>query len=207
MFHWTDSKIQVHAFCCVLALPLTSLLPRELARKGEPLCINRMLEELGGIRETLVVYPRRQGHRPAPTATLSYRNKRSSTRFLSRRGFLMFEGRQASSLSHALRKGKRLGRPAPAATKARGARVEWQARSSLRRPSISTFSLQSPTHCARKQASFGGCSIWLNHMSMPEQVLKKDNVKAGLKEIGKDLVYEAFAKGRPEEPSAPADTR
>ena len=50
MFHWTDSKIQVHAFYCVLALLLTSLLQRELARKGEPLSINRMLEELGGIR-------------------------------------------------------------------------------------------------------------------------------------------------------------
>jgi transposase len=48
-FHWTDSKIQVHAFSCVLALLLPSLLQRELAQKGEPLSINRMLEELGGI--------------------------------------------------------------------------------------------------------------------------------------------------------------
>jgi transposase len=69
MFHWTDSKIQVHAFYCVLALLLASLLQRELARKGESLSINRMLEELGGIRETLVVYPRRQGQRKFPTAT------------------------------------------------------------------------------------------------------------------------------------------
>jgi transposase len=69
MFHWTDSKIQVHAFYCVLALLLTSLLQRELAQKGEPLSINRMLEQLGGIRETLVVYPRRQGQRQAATAT------------------------------------------------------------------------------------------------------------------------------------------
>ena len=69
MFHWTDSKIQVHAFYCVLALLLTSLLQRELAGKGEPLSINRMLEELGGIRETLVVYPRRQGQQQASTAT------------------------------------------------------------------------------------------------------------------------------------------
>jgi transposase len=69
MFHWTDSKIQVHAFYCVLALLLTSLLQRELARKGEHLSIHRMLEELGGIRETLVVYPRRQGQRQASTAT------------------------------------------------------------------------------------------------------------------------------------------
>ena len=69
MFHWTDSKIQVHAFYCVLALLLTSLLQRELAQKGESLSINRMLEELGGIRETLIVYPRRQGQRKAATAT------------------------------------------------------------------------------------------------------------------------------------------
>ena len=69
MFHWTDSKIQVHAFYCVLALLLTSLLQRELARQGEPLSVNRILEELGGIQETLVVYPRRQGQRKHSTAT------------------------------------------------------------------------------------------------------------------------------------------
>ena len=34
MFHWTDSKIRVHAFYCVLALLLTSLLQRELAQGG-----------------------------------------------------------------------------------------------------------------------------------------------------------------------------
>jgi transposase len=69
MFHWTDSKIQVHAFYCVLALLLTSLLQRELARQGESLSVNRMLEELAAVRETLVVYPRRQGQRQFPTAT------------------------------------------------------------------------------------------------------------------------------------------
>src|SRR5216684_1205790 len=69
MFHWTDSKIQVHAFYCVLALLLTSLLQRELARQGESLSINRMLEELAGVRETLVIYPRRQGQREYPTAS------------------------------------------------------------------------------------------------------------------------------------------
>ena len=69
MFHWTDSKIRVHAFYCVLALTLTSALQREVWHKGEQLSINRLLEELGGIRETLVVYPRRQGQRQNPTAT------------------------------------------------------------------------------------------------------------------------------------------
>ena len=69
MYHWTDSKIQVHAFYCVWALLLTSLLQRELARQGESLSINCMLEELGGIRETLVVYPRGPGQHQFPTAT------------------------------------------------------------------------------------------------------------------------------------------
>ncbi len=69
MYHWTDSKIQVHAFYCVLALLLTSLLQRELARKGEERSVNSILEQLGGIQETLIVYPRRQGQRRHTTAT------------------------------------------------------------------------------------------------------------------------------------------
>ena len=69
MLYWKDSKIQVHAFYCVLSLLLTSLLQRELARKDEPLSINRMLEALGGIRETLIVYPRRPGQKKFPAST------------------------------------------------------------------------------------------------------------------------------------------
>lgn len=90
MFHWTDSKIQVHAFYCVLALLLTSLLQRELAQKGEPLSINRMLEELGGIRETLVVYPRRQGQRQASTATCLTRMTALQQRLFSLLGLQRF---------------------------------------------------------------------------------------------------------------------
>jgi transposase len=69
MFHWTDSKIRVHAFYCVLALTLSSVLQREVWQKEEHLSINNLLEELGGIRETLVIYPRRQGQRQNRTAT------------------------------------------------------------------------------------------------------------------------------------------
>jgi transposase len=72
MFHWTDSKIRVHAFYCVLALMLSSLLQRTLHHQGIPLSIPRMFELLGGIRETLVIYPRRRGQRRHPTrASLS----------------------------------------------------------------------------------------------------------------------------------------
>ena len=69
MFHWTDSKIRVHAFYCVLALTLSSVLQRAVSQRGESFSINRLLEELGGIRETLIIYPRRQGQRQNRTAT------------------------------------------------------------------------------------------------------------------------------------------
>jgi transposase len=83
MYHWTDSKIQVHAFYCVLALLLTSLLQRDLARRGEELSVNRILEELGGIQETLIVYPRRQGQRQHTTATCLTRMSPLQSRLFS----------------------------------------------------------------------------------------------------------------------------
>jgi type I restriction enzyme R subunit len=43
-----------------------------------------------------------------------------------------------------------------------------------------------------------------NHMAMSEQVLKKENVQAGLRAILKDLVYEAFVGAQPPEPPAGA---
>jgi transposase len=68
MFHWTDSKIRVHAFTCVLALTLSSLLQRTLHQKGLDLSLPRMFDLLGGIRETLVIYPKRPGQRHPSTA-------------------------------------------------------------------------------------------------------------------------------------------
>jgi transposase len=49
--HWTDQKIRVHVFYCVLALLLCSLLRRELHRKGIDRPIPALLEELGQIQE------------------------------------------------------------------------------------------------------------------------------------------------------------
>jgi transposase len=69
MFHWTDSKIRVHAFYCVLALTLTSLLQRSLHQKGLDLSLRRMMELLGAIKEVLLIYPRQQGEKHPRTAT------------------------------------------------------------------------------------------------------------------------------------------
>ena len=55
--HWTDQKIRVHVFCCVLALMLCSLLRRQLHQKGIERSIPAQLEELSQIREVSVAYP------------------------------------------------------------------------------------------------------------------------------------------------------
>lgn len=76
MFHWTDSKIRVHAFYCVLALTLVSLLQRTLHAKGIDLSLTRMMELLGTIQEVLVIYPRQPGqHKPRTATCLSHRDE------------------------------------------------------------------------------------------------------------------------------------
>jgi transposase len=68
MFHWTDGKIRAHAFTCVLALTLSSLLQRTLHQKGLDLSLPRLFDLLGAIRETLVIYPKKPGQRHPSTA-------------------------------------------------------------------------------------------------------------------------------------------
>jgi transposase len=70
--HWTDQKIQVHVFCCVLALMLCGLLRRELDRRGIPRSLPALLEDLGQIREVCVVYPAAEpGAEPTLQLTLT----------------------------------------------------------------------------------------------------------------------------------------
>jgi transposase len=71
-YHWTDQKVEVHVFCCVLALMLCSLLRRELHRKGIDRSIPDLLDELGNIREVGILYPPQEGKEvPTIQATLS----------------------------------------------------------------------------------------------------------------------------------------
>jgi len=56
-FHWTDQKLRVHAFYCVLALMMVSLLRRKLAQAGIALSVAGMMEKLADIREVTLLYP------------------------------------------------------------------------------------------------------------------------------------------------------
>jgi transposase len=56
LYHWTDQKIRVHAFYCVLALLLSSLLRRTLAQKDIDLSIVKILSTLSEIKEVALYY-------------------------------------------------------------------------------------------------------------------------------------------------------
>jgi transposase len=56
LHHWTNQKIRVHAFYCVLALMLSSLLRRTLAHKGIEMSIVKILATLSQIKEVALLY-------------------------------------------------------------------------------------------------------------------------------------------------------
>jgi transposase len=56
MHHWTDQKIRVHVFYCVLALAVAHLLRRHADQAGLRLSVRELLGELAGIQETVLLY-------------------------------------------------------------------------------------------------------------------------------------------------------
>jgi len=65
MFHWTESKIRVHVFYCVLALMVARLMVREADRAGMHHSVRELLATLAGIQETVLLY---QGETGRPRA-------------------------------------------------------------------------------------------------------------------------------------------
>ena len=82
-FHWTDQKLEVHAFCCVLALSLTSLLYRQVNKAGIDISLERMMSELSGIMEVAILYPETKKGKaaPKPVITISSMNKTQKSLF------------------------------------------------------------------------------------------------------------------------------
>jgi transposase len=56
-WHWTDQKLRVHAFYCVLALTLSTLAHKVACEAGQNLSLAAMLKELTSIREVAIIYP------------------------------------------------------------------------------------------------------------------------------------------------------
>jgi transposase len=56
IFHWTDEKIRVHIFTCVLAYRLCCLLVKELHGHGINISINRMMDSMSDIKRVYTFY-------------------------------------------------------------------------------------------------------------------------------------------------------
>ena len=70
MLHWTDQRIRVHVLCCVLALAVARLMRREAANAGMAMSVRGLLAKLGGIEETVLLYPS-TGGRPKARRVLT----------------------------------------------------------------------------------------------------------------------------------------
>jgi transposase len=69
MHHWTDHNIRVHVFTCVLALQLAHLMRYRARQEGLDLSVRELLGQLGGIEETVLVYPSTGGRPKARRMT------------------------------------------------------------------------------------------------------------------------------------------
>jgi len=56
-YHWTDQKLRVHGFYCVLALVLCSLAHKTVLEAGIKITIPALLKDLSSIREVALLYP------------------------------------------------------------------------------------------------------------------------------------------------------
>lgn len=71
-YHWTDQKIQVHIFCCLMGYLLGALMLRRLRQAGLAHSARHMLDLLEEVRLATVIEERGPGHpgRPALTRKL-----------------------------------------------------------------------------------------------------------------------------------------
>jgi len=72
MWHWTDQKIRVHVFTCVLALLVVRLIALEARRAGFTEEAPGIMALLRGIRETVLLYAPAGRGRPRVVRTLTH---------------------------------------------------------------------------------------------------------------------------------------
>jgi transposase len=63
LHHWTDAQIKVHGLYCAVAMLLRGLMWRRVQQAGLHLSMNRLLSELGDVREVVNVYPHKRGQK------------------------------------------------------------------------------------------------------------------------------------------------
>jgi transposase len=56
-YHFTDANVKVHAFYCVLALTLCSVLQLEMEELGHDMSIHKIIDTLNDVRQVITVFP------------------------------------------------------------------------------------------------------------------------------------------------------
>jgi len=70
MYHWTDSKIRVHAFYCMLGISLLNYVHRQALKACPQITIEQLKQELADIMQFVLLYPPQGEKGPYRTATI-----------------------------------------------------------------------------------------------------------------------------------------
>jgi transposase len=70
MHHWTDSKIRVHAFYCMLGISLLQYIYKQAAAAWPGLSMEQLIEELDQIKQFMLLCPPQGEKGPSSVATI-----------------------------------------------------------------------------------------------------------------------------------------
>jgi transposase len=70
MHHWTDSKIRIHAFCCMLGISLLQSIHKQSRSVWPGLSMEQLIDELSQIQQFVLLYPAQGEKGPHRTATV-----------------------------------------------------------------------------------------------------------------------------------------
>lgn len=70
MYHWTDSKIRVHAFYCMLGISLMNYLHAQVQKVCPQITVEQLKDELQDITQYVLLYPPQGEKGPYRTATI-----------------------------------------------------------------------------------------------------------------------------------------
>ena len=79
IYHWTDSKIRVHAFYCMLGISLLNYLHAQAKTACPQITVEQMKDELEGIYQYILLYPPQGEKGPYRTATVQSRQTLTQT--------------------------------------------------------------------------------------------------------------------------------
>lgn len=80
MYHWTDSKIRIHAFYCMLGISLMNYLHAQVQKVCPQITVEQLKDELQCITQYVLLYPPQGDKGPYRTATIQ--NKLTLTQTL-----------------------------------------------------------------------------------------------------------------------------